>query len=318
MDIAGFHLPNGIGSLGTGQANTIIGRLQRSGASNTICGQATIGAIRALSGVSDKIGTVEYLNALSKVASSLKDVAELGASDDTLENSASLFQLVADLAGKGDFAVQLGSAIFGGARNEFDAFFISLTVGSLAKASLSQLSAVKAISARLTHDVQALQAAKAQLAACQSKPTPRQNSIEGSMPTDIEACRHANEICAAINGVSYCPGARSLCKLCIGRRAADRASLPRKLAWVHTREALTKQLMDVQGFGPEADAERRRISNQITAVDGQEKLAMNEEDAQLESAGLMRADRAKCGVKTDELWLGYPGTLPPGFYYTPK
>jgi hypothetical protein len=170
MDIAGYHLPNGIGSLGTGQANTIIGRLQRSGASNTLYSKAVIGSLRELRRISGKTGSLEYLKVLSKVGSALKDTAEMGASDETVGSAAAFFQLVADLAGKGDFAVQLGSALFQGAKNEFDAYFISSAVSSLKSASESQLNALKALGANLQRDVQALQNAKAKLDTCINRP----------------------------------------------------------------------------------------------------------------------------------------------------
>jgi hypothetical protein len=170
MDIAGYHLPNGIGSLGTGQANAVIGRLKSLGVnSNTVLGTTLLGAIRDLSQISGKTKSLEYLGALSKVASTLKDTAEMGASDESTESAAAFLQLVADLAGKGDFAAQLGTALFQGSKNLFDAYLISSAVGPAATTAQSQLEALKVLSALLERDVQALQKAKGQLDACSQK-----------------------------------------------------------------------------------------------------------------------------------------------------
>ncbi len=97
MDIAGYHLPNGIGSLGTGQAKAIVGRLRSQGVDSPVVFEA----LQTLSRISGKAGTLEFTNVLSEVASKLKGTAEMGSSEDSVENTAALFQLAADLTGQG-------------------------------------------------------------------------------------------------------------------------------------------------------------------------------------------------------------------------
>lgn len=190
MDIAGYHLPNGIGSLGTGQANAIIGRLQSQGVANTRYGEALVSAVRKLSQTSNKIGSVEYVKALSTVASGLKDAAEMGASDETVDSAAAFFQLVADLAGKGSFAVQLSTALFQGGKNLLDAYLISTAVGPLAQAAESQLNALKILSANLQKDVQSLQSLKS-ITSCKDADI---SSILGINPDAVAAMKRCNEI----------------------------------------------------------------------------------------------------------------------------
>jgi hypothetical protein len=310
VNVGNVALPNGVASIGTGQANALIQLLRSKGVGNP----ALFSLISGAASVSGK-------PALAKTGQAI-----VGTSITALQGGSAA--LKGDVVGAWASVAQLGLSLMGpayagyatalGAGGDFLTLVQSGVVASNAASQISQLGQLNAANlaelkrrvAKLQVDVQALQSAKAQSSRC--------TSSGGNMPTDIEACRHANEICAAINGASYCPDARSLCERCIGRRAADRAFLPGTLAWVQNREALTKQLLAVQGYGPEANAERRRISNEIKAADAQQKSARDEEDAKLESTGLIRADRAKCGVRTDELWLGYSGTLPSGFYYNPN
>src|SRR5216684_29257 len=95
QSIADYELKNGIGSIGTGQANSLIARIRAERGPK----EALIPLIRALSQISDKTSRLEYLGKLSQAASALKSTAELGASDNSLEEVEALFGIAAALAG---------------------------------------------------------------------------------------------------------------------------------------------------------------------------------------------------------------------------
>lgn len=186
MDIAGYHLPNGIGSLGTGQANAIIGILRRKGLNQTIKGKIIVSSIRELSSVSKKKGTLQFINQLAKTAKVLKGASEVQNSDDSVETMGALLQLVADLAGRGDFTVGLGTALFQGAKNEFEAYYISSAIGGLTDTSESQLDAVKSLDAKIQRDVQLLKLAQAHLEVCT-------NAKTSGEPLNPDIGRHSSQ-----------------------------------------------------------------------------------------------------------------------------
>jgi hypothetical protein len=162
MDIAEYHLPKGIGSLKTGQAEAIISRLRSHGVNSPAISKA----LQNLSRVSGKVGTVEFTSVLSEIVSDLKRTEEMDSSEDSVENTGALFQLAADLAGQGSAAAAVGSALFQGAKNEFEAYLIASAVGSLASISESQIKALKVYGNQLEKDVQALEHAKSQVGGC--------------------------------------------------------------------------------------------------------------------------------------------------------
>lgn len=167
MDIAGYHLPKGIGSLGTGQANVIIGNLQRMGADSP----ELIQALRRLSSINSKAEKLVVASEIAKVASELKDVAEGMRSDENVEQVAAVFQVIADLAGKGDGAVAFGNALFQGGEDLTQAYIMSLAIGSLSNANADELAGMQSLSNGIKRDVQEVQKAKALLAECKASAT---------------------------------------------------------------------------------------------------------------------------------------------------
>jgi hypothetical protein len=133
---------------------------------------ALFGVLRNLSHVSGKTASLEYTSALSDAAKVLKDTAEAGSSHEAVEGTAAFFQLATDLAGKGEFAAALGTALFQGGKDEFDAYMIASSVQSLSSGAESQLIALKVLSNKIQRDVQALQAGRAELDACKSPKKP--------------------------------------------------------------------------------------------------------------------------------------------------
>ncbi len=174
MDILGYHLPNGVGSLGTGQAGAIIGALESRGiTSDTALGWALTESIRQAGLVRDKAKAIEIL---SHVPQTLIDTNELTNSKESVDAAGAAFQIVADLAGKGDAAAAIGTALFKGGKNWWDAYMTSLAVGPLAKASESELKALQVYGARLEGHVDALQDAESQLEACKGTNNPTQQT----------------------------------------------------------------------------------------------------------------------------------------------
>jgi hypothetical protein len=162
--IAGYPLPNGVGSLGTGQANAIIGALQSRGVnSNSPIGAVLIRCIRQVSFIQNK---TQAINILSDLPSVLKSTADVTNSDSAATAAAAAFQLLADCAGRYQLAVAIGNAIFAGGRDIVDGLILSFGIDSLATASELQLNALKVLTANLQQHVQALQSAKARLGGC--------------------------------------------------------------------------------------------------------------------------------------------------------
>jgi len=159
-EIAGYQLPNGIGSIGTGQRNAIVARLRAQGGVE----QALIPALDTLSQMSDKRGSLEYMEQLSNVASLLKSTAEMGGAESTIDQTEALFGLVANvaqMAGKEiDLPVAVGNALFNGGSDLFNLFWMSRSVDQLVNTSEAQLNALKALNRQLQNDVQALQLCK--------------------------------------------------------------------------------------------------------------------------------------------------------------
>jgi len=105
--VAGYNLPNGIGSIGAGQANALVGKIRGQGGLK----QALIPAIQQLAQMNDKRGTLEYVEQLSRVAGLLKSTAEVGAAENSIEETEAMFGLAVAIADVGDFPVAVGNAI---------------------------------------------------------------------------------------------------------------------------------------------------------------------------------------------------------------
>jgi len=177
--IAGYRLRNGLGSLGTGQANALIGKLEGGVKANLIP------AIRKLSQLGDKTSTLEYLDALSRVASTLKATVELETartSPDTasLKQAEALFGLAAAIAGKGELAVSLASAVINSAYNQTQIYLMAKSINQLTNTNESQLKALNLLSANLQQDTQNLQHAEKELHECTTQPDPPAKQTTGS------------------------------------------------------------------------------------------------------------------------------------------
>ncbi len=151
--IAGYKLKNGLGSIGTGQANVLIGRIRAQGGVK----EALIPLLRELSQISEKTSKFEYLRALSRAASALKSTADLGAGENSLEEAEALFGLAAAIAAPADLAVSLASAIVNSAKNQTQIYLMAKSIDQLTNTAESQLKALKVLSAKLQTDVQTLQ-----------------------------------------------------------------------------------------------------------------------------------------------------------------
>jgi hypothetical protein len=184
MTILDYPLPNGVGSFGTAQVNAMLDRLQHLGVtSDTFLGRALVRAIGKLSLIRDKKGTVEYIELLSTMPSLLKDTAERGQSEESVEAAATALQIAAGIAGKGDFAAAIGHALFQSIHNEFEAYILASAMQSPHNASKPLLKALKVLSANLQRDGQALQVAQGQLEACQKSSRSRINTAQEQAQT---------------------------------------------------------------------------------------------------------------------------------------
>ncbi|HXJ94030.1 MAG TPA: hypothetical protein VMT20_14365 [Terriglobia bacterium] len=167
MDIFGYHLPNGIASLGPGPANGITGALEERGVTPvTPLGAALITSIRQAGLMRDKAKAIQLL---SQVPSTLVDTGQMGdslKSQEYVDAAGAAFQVAADIAGKGNFEAAMETALFKGAKNLADAWMISKAVGSLGNAAGAQLQALRVYSGQLGRHVHALQNAKLQLETC--------------------------------------------------------------------------------------------------------------------------------------------------------
>ena len=136
MSIAGVNLPHGVGSLGTGQANQIIGRLQRFGSGSPQV-QTLIENVRTLRSFQNKTDTLEFAAQVHKFASAFKassgaakEVADLS-SGDTVKVWAVYLQLFSGLAGKGaSVPVEVGKALFEAGEHLTEAFLISSIINN--------------------------------------------------------------------------------------------------------------------------------------------------------------------------------------------
>ena len=98
----------------------------------------------------------------------LKGGTNVQMADDSVESATAMLELIADLAGKGDFYVSLSSALFEGmVKDPFDWYVMSKTVNSLSDSTDQQLIALKSASANLSRNVQTLQEQKLAVAACE-------------------------------------------------------------------------------------------------------------------------------------------------------
>lgn len=154
MNIAGYDLPNGLASIGTGQANAIIGRLRSQGITEaTPQGRLFMNAIRRVGSISGKRGTLEHADDWAHVFKDLKAAAELEDADDPSDSIAAVFQLAAAAAGVSGFSLSVGNALFSGSKNLLDAYVIASAVQPLDKSSTAQLQAVQSLSKKLERDV---------------------------------------------------------------------------------------------------------------------------------------------------------------------
>jgi hypothetical protein len=174
MNISGVYLPHGVGSLGTGQANLIIGRLQGLGSTSSQV-QTLIENVRVLSTFQNKTETLEFAAKVHDIASAYKESTDFAtnltdaSSSDPVKVAAVGLQLISGLAGKGaTISVDVGEALFTGVEHLTDAYLISSIVNNLSSPTENQLAGVKVLGRKLERDVKALQKAKAQLGNCHS------------------------------------------------------------------------------------------------------------------------------------------------------
>jgi len=172
--ISGYRLKNGLGSIGTGQATKLIGMIRNESGAK----QALIPVLRSLSQMSGKTETLEYLDLLSRAASSLKSTAELGAPGNTLEESEALFGLAAAIVGRGDIAVSVASSIVNTSYAQTEIYLLSKSINQLTSLNESQLQSLRILSAKLNRDVQDLKTARNN--PCQAGPKDDAEAIVGA------------------------------------------------------------------------------------------------------------------------------------------
>ncbi len=301
MAIAGYPLPNGLASLGTGQANTIIGTLQRSGAAESVSGKALVTAIRMLSQAREKKKLIEILPDISAL---LTAGFEAQASESFSETAGIAFQLAADLAGQGQVAIAIGRALFHGGSDLWEAYIISLSVTAMSSSNESQLNALRVLAGQLKRHVQALQAAKAKLQACGEQST----SQNATFPTDIGACVTAHKACSL--GTYYCAAGRALCEMCIKVRALDREFYPRDKALKNTLEELGKKRNALDGSPANDPARDQYMKQMVEATKELQNVDKEWSDKGLSiwvngsPSATQPASRGTCDVPTIELWMG--------------
>jgi hypothetical protein len=218
MSIAGVPLAHGIGSLGTGQASQIIGRLQRLGGDSQQV-QALTDSIRDLSSFQNKTETLEFAAKVNDTATQFKQifgtgtgVSDISNADDWLTTTAVALQLLAPLAGKADIGVDVGEALFSATQHLADAYLLSSILnntlnpegppqplndsryevqGSQGTVNPPQyppagkditerrLTALKSLSRQLDQDVKTLDHAKAQMGNCHD--CPDQSAMAGGL-----------------------------------------------------------------------------------------------------------------------------------------
>jgi hypothetical protein len=206
-NIAGVYLPHGVGSLGTGQANLIIGRLQRLGSTSPQV-QTLIDNVRVLSSFQNKTETLEFAAKVHDIASAYNESADFATNltdatnSDPVKVAAVGLQLVSGLVGKGaTISVDVGAALFTGVEHLTDAYLISSIINNLSNSvalpqplapsnptyevqesqgtvkpshptgkqdiTEAQLAGLKVLARKLDRDVKALQDAKAAMENCQ-------------------------------------------------------------------------------------------------------------------------------------------------------
>jgi hypothetical protein len=163
--IAGHHLKNGLGSIGTGQANTLIGLIRDEGGVK----QALIPLLRSLSQMNEKTASLEYLDLLSRAASGIKSTAELGASENTLEETEALFGLAAAIAGRGDIAVSVAQSVVNTTYTQTEVYLLSKSINQLTNLNEAQLHSLQILSGQLHRDVQNLKSVRKDLEHCQDE-----------------------------------------------------------------------------------------------------------------------------------------------------
>jgi hypothetical protein len=187
-------------------------------------------------------GNLGYVKSITKVASSLKAIAEMGNSKEPVDTTAQLFQLMAGLAGKGDAAVQIGAALFQGGKNLFDVYFTSLAVTHLSDATNTQLNGINVLSAKLQGDMLILDRAKRQLDACNNRLSAEQRSARSPKPAppptpvSIDSFQHQKD--------SYMISFNACCDACPSEVGAGTAGCIARCngMWVSKAEAIQRQI----------------------------------------------------------------------------
>ena len=218
MNIVGIYLPHGVGSLGTGQANLIIGRLQRLGSTSPQV-QTLIDNVRVLSSFQNKTETLEFAAKVHGIASAYKEGTDFGEnlkgalSSDPVKVAAAGLQLVSGLAGKGaTISVDVGEALFTGIEHLTDAYLISSIINNLSNPSgkqditEAQLASLKALARKLEHDVKAFHDAEAQMGNCQSCEEDREaGRLDGTwnVPITLEGTDHYGRPFSPMEGLFF-------------------------------------------------------------------------------------------------------------------
>lgn len=249
MEIAGVNLPYGIGSLGTGQANTIIRNLNELGIS---IDTPLISAIRRASETPNKKAAIEIL------ARGVNTVGDYGIykhrqivnpPDSPVASNVALvevgFQIAGDLAGYEGPAIAIASASFDRGQSLFDAWMISRAVNSLGISAEQQLKAINALTVPLKNHVIQLQQVKAALADCQQQSAqPNLGESGGDYDSQRQALMdHAQAdndaigrcINAQVACYRSCPNSETSC-LYGGLSAEDQCMGPLKKDWDDTMQ----------------------------------------------------------------------------------
>lgn len=315
-------LPNGIASLGMGQAGALINQLRANGIEDPLLFNLISGA----AAVSGKPGAARHgLQLLGGLITVLQggiavhDATTSGSGPDFSATAVATVATAAQLglslmgsayAGYG-VALGAGSDVLTLVQSEDTASNANSQISQLSKTTLANLSELNRRIAKLKNDVQKLKLAEAQLAACQqsqgsterSADSPTNGANGPSFPTDIGACQNARAACSARNAAMYCAPARSLCELCIRRRAVDREFYPRIKAIDARFGDLGKQF-DAADPSSRGDAVRAQIEKKIDQAVADKAQLQKEWDAKVIAEGVLNANNDKCGVSNVERWIG--------------
>ena len=215
----GVSLPNGLGSLQPWKAQALIGRLQRASFFGGVPG--LVPALRSLSRVNDKRGTLEFLEVQSRAIELLKSTAELEAArnshDPWLESAEAFFGVAAAIAGKGALPVAVGNAIFNTGADYLELLILSKSVNSIENATGAQLAALSQLSKALNSNVKRIKACRTEVdASKRTAPKPATANGASSRTSDARARNEEivrretiGEPCIADSRVPLAPGQQS-------------------------------------------------------------------------------------------------------------